>query len=144
MNTTHHPQSMKYLLKAKEKGDGGGAGREAKLAALDGKITLVEKFVRAGKAVKSNPDETVQLCEQLLATRDVEASVRVGDVFALLVEFYYSTRNHQAAYEVITRMRQVSFVHVAQFYLFCFALFLALLFRSKCCVRCKLFRVYSS
>jgi hypothetical protein len=47
---------------------------------------------QARKAVQSSPDEMVTLCTQLLDfngdVADLDAAVRVGDVFALLIEFY--------------------------------------------------------
>jgi len=30
------------------------------------------------------------MCHQLLGEGDIEASVRVGDIFALLIEFYWA------------------------------------------------------
>jgi hypothetical protein len=47
---------------------------------------------QARKAVQSNPSEMVTLCNQLLEyngdREDLDAAVRVGDVFALLIEFH--------------------------------------------------------
>jgi pentatricopeptide repeat protein len=36
----------------------------------------------------------------------MQASIRVGDVFALLIEFYYSHRNMEQAFRLIESMRQ--------------------------------------
>ena len=40
----------------------------------------------------------------------VQNSIRVGDVFALLIEFYYSQRQMQQAYELIENMRSRNIV----------------------------------
>ena len=34
----------------------------------------------------------VSMCHQLLDQADVEAAIRVGDVYALMVEWFYSQR----------------------------------------------------
>ena len=46
------------------------------------------------------------MCRQLLEQRDIEASIRVGDVFALLIEFHYSQRNMEQAFQFIENMRE--------------------------------------
>jgi hypothetical protein len=47
---------------------------------------------QARKAVQSNPNEMMTLCNQLLEyngdQEDLDAAVRIGDVFALLIEFH--------------------------------------------------------
>ena len=48
------------------------------------------RFVRARSLVKTDPDEMINVCNGLLEEKDIEQSVRVGDVFALLVEFHTS------------------------------------------------------
>ena len=35
-----------------------------------------------------------------------QASIRIGDVYALLVEFYYAQRNMEQAFRLIESMRQ--------------------------------------
>eukprot|EP00961_Rhodomonas_salina_P232025 3134819-Rhodomonas_salina.3 len=37
-----------------------------------------------------------------------QAAVQVGDVFALLIEFYYSEQHYEQAYQMIEKMRQVT------------------------------------
>ena len=36
----------------------------------------------------------------------LQASIRIGDVYALLVEFYYAQRNMEQAFRLIENMRQ--------------------------------------
>ena len=48
----------------------------------------------------------VKIAHQLVEQPDVEAAVRVGDVFALLIEFYHSQGNMQQAYVLIEKMRE--------------------------------------
>jgi intraflagellar transport protein 140 len=92
--------SQKFILKGKDIPQ-----REEKLANLDTRIRLVQRFVDARKCVKSNPDEMVRLCNSILDAGDVEAAIRVGDVYALLIEYFHSVGEYSKAYSVIERMR---------------------------------------
>lgn len=42
----------------------------------------------------------------VLGTQHTQNSIRVGDVFALLIEFYYAKRNMEQAYHLIRNMRE--------------------------------------
>ena len=67
---------------------------------------LVERFVQAKRLVKSEPAEAVKICTQLLSSQTrIDAAIRVGDVFALLIEHYYDARNYQKAYAFVEQMR---------------------------------------
>jgi pentatricopeptide repeat protein len=55
---------------------------------------------------KTDPTETVKICQQLLDQRDVESAIRVGDVYAVLVEYFYMQRNMEQAFRLIESMRQ--------------------------------------
>merc|ERR1712196_65084 len=53
-----------------------------------------------------DPAEMVKICHQLLDRPDVETAIRVGDGYALLIEFYYAQRNFEQAYRLIEKMRE--------------------------------------
>ena len=56
--------------------------------------------------VKTDPAETVKICTQLLSSQSrIDNAIRIGDVFALLVEHYYKAREFQKAYSLIQQMR---------------------------------------
>ena len=55
----------------------------------------IEKFAAARK--KEGP-QMMAACEDLLGNADSERGVRVGDIFALMVEYYYSQGDHLRAY----------------------------------------------
>jgi intraflagellar transport protein 140 len=97
--------SQKFIIKGKDIPQ-----REEKLASLDGRIRLVQKFVEARKAVKSNPDEMVRICNSILESGDVESAIRVGDVYALLIEYFHSVAEYAKAYGVIERMRAANII----------------------------------
>ena len=88
-----------YLNKARVQ------GKEDKLAALHQRIAHVDAFVNARKMVKSEPEAMVSMCHQLLEQPDVEAAIRVGDVYALMVEWFYSQRQMEQAHQLVEKMR---------------------------------------
>jgi len=92
-------ESLKYMAKSRSQ------SKDERCKGLQQKIYLVERFVEARKVVKTDPNEMVKIAHQLVEQPDVEAAVRVGDVFALLVEFYHSQGNMQQAYVLIEKMR---------------------------------------
>eukprot|EP00756_Hemistasia_phaeocysticola_P006237 Hpha_TRINITY_DN13742_c1_g2::TRINITY_DN13742_c1_g2_i1::g.142675::m.142675/K19672/IFT140; intraflagellar transport protein 140 len=93
-------EAAKYLEKSKAQ------NREQKVAHLDLRIKYVGQFVEARTLVNTAPEKMVELCNQLLEKEDVEGSVRVGDVFALLVEFYVQRKENEKAYELVEKMRE--------------------------------------
>eukprot|EP01006_Ploeotia_vitrea_P038293 TRINITY_DN66224_c9_g3_i2.p1 TRINITY_DN66224_c9_g3~~TRINITY_DN66224_c9_g3_i2.p1 ORF type:complete len:1410 (+),score=219.44 TRINITY_DN66224_c9_g3_i2:87-4316(+) len=97
-------ESYNILKKAKS------ADRDSRMESLKSRITNVEKFVEARKLVKSNPEEMVTTCRALLEENEIELSIRVGDVYALLVEFYTSQQDHERAYNLIENMRDKNIV----------------------------------
>ena len=91
--------SVKYMEKSKAN------NRDAKMQQLESKVAHVEKFVEARNMVKSDPVKMVESCRALLDIEDIEAAVRVGDIFALLVEFYTGRQEFEQAYHLIEQMR---------------------------------------
>ena len=60
---------------------------------------MVERFVQARKLIKEDPSETVQICTQLLSSQNrIDNAIRIGDVFALLIEYYYKINDYQKAF----------------------------------------------
>lgn len=47
----------------------------------------------------------IRMCRQLLDQADVESAIRVGDVYALLIEYQYSQGQMEQAYQYIEDMR---------------------------------------
>lgn len=80
-------------------------GGPAKAEALQAKIAHVETFVAARKMVKSNPEEMVRRCNELLDQPGCEQAIRVGDVYALMIEWFYSQQQLERAYGLVERMR---------------------------------------
>ncbi|KAJ1627583.1 hypothetical protein T492DRAFT_876543 [Pavlovales sp. CCMP2436] len=47
----------------------------------------------------------VDTCSELLDQIGIEGAIRVGDIFALMVEWFASQRDYQQAYQSIQKMR---------------------------------------
>uniref|UniRef100_A0A7S1IHP5 Guanine nucleotide-binding protein subunit beta-like protein n=1 Tax=Eutreptiella gymnastica TaxID=73025 RepID=A0A7S1IHP5_9EUGL len=97
-------EAQRYLGKSK------APDKESKLEHLTERIAVAERFVRARGLVKTDPEEMIAVCNSLLTETDIEQSVRVGDVFALLVEYHTTQGDHQSAYTLIEKMRDRNIV----------------------------------
>jgi len=75
------------------------------LGNLQQRIYHMEQFVTARLAAKDDTATMVRICHSLLEQPDVESSIRVGDCFALLIEFYHSQKHFEEAYKLIESMR---------------------------------------
>ena len=91
-------EAHEWLTKARS------AGKEGKAASLGLRVQHVENFVNARKLVKTDPETTVKMCFDLLDQPEVENALRVGDVYALMVEWFHSQSQYQQAYDLITKM----------------------------------------
>jgi intraflagellar transport protein 140 len=69
------------------------------------RLDHLEFFLNAKKIAGSKPDDMVRMCEKLLETPGIDSSIRSGDVFAQLIEFYYSKSNFQQAYSLLMKMK---------------------------------------
>ena len=93
-------EAVKYMTKAK------ATDKEEKVDALQQRISLVERFIHGRKLAKSDPEESEKVCRTLLAHPGVETAIRVGDIFAQLIEHHYKRRDMELAYQLIEKMRQ--------------------------------------
>eukprot|EP00771_Trimastix_marina_P001394 gnl/Trimastix_PCT/2467.p2 GENE.gnl/Trimastix_PCT/2467~~gnl/Trimastix_PCT/2467.p2 ORF type:complete len:464 (-),score=100.27 gnl/Trimastix_PCT/2467:197-1588(-) len=93
-------EAYKHLLKSR------ADDRDEKVANLQTRITLVEKFVKVRKLIKTQPKESIRLCHELLQDENADAALRVGDVYALLVQYFHERGRVQEAYQALEQMRQ--------------------------------------
>ncbi len=104
----HLRDSYQWLMKARSLP--ASPITDAQIRGLDTRLRLVQQFVDARKLVRSDPATMVRSCEALIApashTKDSEAGLRAGDIFALLVEYHHSVREDRAAFVAIQRMRE--------------------------------------
>lgn len=72
---------------------------------LNGRIQLVERFVEARNFIKTNPKAMIDICNELLEHPDVDTAIRVGDVYAQLIEFCYQSKNMKDALKYLNGMK---------------------------------------
>mmetsp|Transcript_12565 Transcript_12565/g.18828 ORF Transcript_12565/g.18828 Transcript_12565/m.18828 type:complete len:863 (+) Transcript_12565:2-2590(+) len=97
-------QSQQQLEKASSKNV---PDRDRRIQALESRISLIADFVQARSLEKSNPDQMAILINNILTQkRDLDAAIRVGDAFALLIEYKCKNKLFDDAYALVQDMRQ--------------------------------------
>ncbi|XP_056152909.1 intraflagellar transport protein 140 homolog isoform X2 [Lampris incognitus] len=97
-------EAYKCLSKAKGRNP---AEQESKMANLQHKITLVKRFIQARRLYEEDSEEGVHLCEALLEEPELDAAVRVGDVYGFLVEHHCQQGSFQVAYDKLEELQKV-------------------------------------
>jgi len=95
-------EAMKYLLKAV----GVAAENDPRVQSLQKRIGLVDNFAGVRKLAATDPAEMVKVCEEMVQLPDIESAVRIGDIFAQLVEHYAESRDFGEAHRCVETMRQ--------------------------------------
>ncbi|KAJ1512955.1 hypothetical protein HMI54_014696 [Coelomomyces lativittatus] len=79
---------------------------ETRLIFLDRKMDLIEKFTNAQQAAEKNEmNEALQLCAALLSDSDIEIAVRIGDIYAFLIETHVQNGMMAQVQEIYERMK---------------------------------------
>ncbi len=97
---TQASAALKEALKQAQK-----TSNEAKAQELQQKIFLVDKFVETKALASSNAAEMLRQCQQLVENPTIEYAVRKGDIYALMVDYYYQTKDLQNAHAIIKTMQ---------------------------------------
>ena len=85
--------------------------KDMKLSLMRKRVTIIEKFVQAREALNTNDSQTaMQICDQLVETSGVEDAIRLGDVFAQLIEHYFYKNNFQDAYKYLEKMKKKNII----------------------------------
>jgi len=77
----------------------------SKVEELKSKIASIERFLAVQKADRSDSESMEQICRELLRDAEYTEAVRIGDIYALLVENYHSAGEKQKAYQIILEMK---------------------------------------
>jgi intraflagellar transport protein 140 len=93
-------ESAKYMAKATI------PTKEAKLNMIKKKVNIVEQFLAIKKGFSANPEESIRQAGLLIERNDLEDTVRMGDMYSLIVEYLYSQQQFEEAMEVLNRMKQ--------------------------------------
>ncbi|KAJ3093177.1 hypothetical protein HK102_003585 [Quaeritorhiza haematococci] len=96
--------ALKEALKCMGRSKTAGS-KEVKTKVLQRRVDLVSKFVEARKFAKSHAVEMFHICEQLLQELDVDDAVRIGDIFALMIEEHYANGSLPQAAQLLNRMK---------------------------------------
>eukprot|EP00501_MAST-03F_sp_TOSAG23-6_P000179 GSMAST32.ASY1.ANO1.182.1 assembled CDS len=99
--------SLKYLgklMKSREQ----AAANEDKVASIQRRCSIVERFIHARSLVKSDPTQMVSICEELLDTSRTDEAVQSGDIYALLIQCNHDEGNMDRAMELIDRYQSTS------------------------------------
>lgn len=97
--------AMKEAMRQLEKST--APAKETNLAMMRKRVNIIEKFVHAREAHNNNDAETaMQICDSLVNTPGVDEAIRLGDVFAQLIEYYFYKQNYQKAYEYLEQMKK--------------------------------------
>ncbi|ORY30689.1 hypothetical protein BCR33DRAFT_703366 [Rhizoclosmatium globosum] len=91
-------ESAKCLSKAPE-----SPAVEEKVRALVARIAYLETFVQA--RASNDPREMLEICDHLLSESGIDRAVRVGDIFALMIETHYSHGNMEKARQLLGEMQ---------------------------------------
>lgn len=91
--------------KCMSKAQGDEVMKEERSAKLKQKMALMKKFVTARRSYDENQEEAAKQCQVLLEEPDLESAVRVGDVYAFLIEHYARKERWKAAHAALEEMR---------------------------------------
>ncbi len=80
------------------------AAKSGRQQQLEYKLKLISDFVQARKLSQSNPQEMVKMCNFIIESPDAESALRVGDVIAHMVEYFYAIKDNKSAFEYIQKM----------------------------------------
>jgi len=95
-----YKEAVKYMNKVQN-----DSMKDELIVSLQQRISLVERYIHARKLIKKEPDEGERMCHSLLTHPDVNTAVRMGDIFSLLIEFYFNNRDMDQAHQMIEKMK---------------------------------------
>merc|ERR1712159_528441 len=100
---------MKEAMRQLEKSS--AEGKEVKLTMMRKRVGIIEKFVQAIEALNNNDSNTaMSICDTLVDTQGVEEAIRLGDVFAQLIEHYFYKNQFQDAYKYLEKMKKKNII----------------------------------
>lgn len=83
--------------------------RAERLMELDRRVEWINTFLEARNHAKDDPDKMIEMCSVLvdkIPYGDGGMGLRVGDIFALMIEYYYSVRKIHEAFQLIQEMKK--------------------------------------
>jgi intraflagellar transport protein 140 len=96
--------AMREALKLLNKSE--CVNKDGKLSLLQKRISIIEEFVEARNFATSDPSTMERMCSRLLEYPEVETAVRIGDVYAQLIEHTYQRGDMSSAYTYLQGMKK--------------------------------------
>ncbi|GKT34452.1 hypothetical protein ADUPG1_007803, partial [Aduncisulcus paluster] len=78
--------------------------KEDAMGVLSLRIKFIGEFCELRTLAKSNPVALPSACESLLSKPNVDQALRIGDIYGLMVEFYYYRNEFSAAHQKMKEM----------------------------------------
>ena len=101
--------AMKEAMRQLEKSN--SDSKDIKLSMMRKRVGIIEKFVKAREALNSNDSAmAMSICDQLVDTKGVEEAIRLGDVFAQLIEHYYYKKEFDNALKYLEKMKKKNII----------------------------------
>uniref|UniRef100_A0A4W3HUQ7 Intraflagellar transport 140 n=1 Tax=Callorhinchus milii TaxID=7868 RepID=A0A4W3HUQ7_CALMI len=96
-------EAYKCMSKAKMRSQN---EQEERLGRLQNKLAIVKRFVQVRRLYEEDAMEAITQCQVLLEEPELDLSVRIGDVYAFLVEHYAQQGSFQLAYQCMEEMHK--------------------------------------
>ena len=79
--------------------------KEVKIASLNNKKKLIEKFIELKDMAESDPREMVRQYLELLEEPEIEQAVRRGDIFAIVIEYHFEMQEYDKCLQYLKLMK---------------------------------------
>lgn len=99
-------EALKESLKHLSKAEASNVNAANYASAIETRIVVIESFIRAKSLLKRNPDEMVAVCEKLLQDPNLEESIRSGDCYAVLIEYFFSINQFKKVFDLLLEMEK--------------------------------------
>lgn len=98
-------EALKYAARISSEDE-----QERMTSSLQARASVVDTFVQARAMAGQSPDEMVRLCESLITRPGAASHIRLGDVYALLVNYFAHVQDWTRAYSYIRGMQEQGIV----------------------------------
>ena len=80
------------------------AVNSGRLKELEYRMKFIEDFIKAHQLATTDPIEMLKICDSIINNPDAEVSVRIGDVLAFVVEYFYKIKDYKNANEYLKKI----------------------------------------
>ena len=99
-------EAYKYLCRGGAESEDSAMRADEMINNLKFKVTVMRKFMEARQKLSQNAaEEGLRDLQQILQVENVNSAIRVGDVYALLIEYHANRQRWKAAHTILQEMR---------------------------------------